>query len=158
MGRDSRRKRPPFLFEHEEDTAFLMVGVSLLESERFQTLLTPAERMFYLCCAANQGAWSQKDELFKALKIYFEGSDLTDYDIRLEAGLESRAVKYPRKFVFPQRMLKRYGYSAVRGNQLLKALFDKGFIRVVAHGKDRRHAFLKLPTVYEFSDDWRKSS
>lgn len=154
----SKDKRPPFTYETDPGSPFGMITNDLLRAKSFQELSRTAQ-IFYIICIAHKADTSQSKALYKALQYYYASIDgMTEEDVKSDSGQNRKTIIHTTKFVFPEEQLKEYGFSAQAGNKYKKELIDKGFIRI-AH-QDKAHlmggAWIRMPTVYEFINDWKK--
>lgn len=159
MPRKSKSIVPSHLYCDNPYASWAMLTDDLLKAKPIQEL-HPPYRYFYLVCCVHKETLMQKQCLYNALKDYYQfiGEEKEDIDIQFEAGTCKKSHITSKKFVFPAKHLKEYGYTPQNANKLFRALIDKGFIRKFANNKRREQGFLKEVTIYEFVDDWKKYS
>lgn len=158
MARRKEREIPPYLYESDAWSSFGLITSDLLQSKAFQEL-SSAARQFYIVLAVNKATVDQRTCLFNTLHGYYKRMKIEkpDVEIAFEAGTSRKSYVKSSMFVFPQVQAEAYGYSAARSSQLKKELENAGFIKACYNKKSRAQARLKIPTVYEFIDDWKQN-
>jgi len=150
---------PRYLYYDDPWANFSMVTDNLLRAKQFQELSAAAKNFYVICCTHKKTA-QQSQCLYMALKEYYQtiGEEKPDIEISYEAGTCKKSYRESDKFVIPQSHLAEYGISPQYASKLKKELIAKGFIRIFANGKHKHNAYDKRVTIYEFINDWKKST
>lgn len=151
-------EKPAYVYETDSDSKFGMITGDLLRSKTFQGLSKTAQ-IFYIDCVVHKAEEDQSKLLYNALAYYYASiPGMTSEDVKNDAGQNRKTLIRTTKFVFPEEHLSEYGYSPQLANKYKNELIEKGFIKI-AH-KDKAHMlegkWIKMPTVYEFINDWKR--
>lgn len=139
---------------------FLMLPPELLQDTTFNSM-KPAAQLFYIAIMTYMETTQGRATLTDVIKEYWsiggtpELESMTQYDIENEANPRG---KFRRGyFVFPEKHIKEYGFTASYAKKLKAILIENGFIRVVAGGKGKKTGYHKNATLYCFDNKWKTS-
>lgn len=144
---------------------YAMISNDLLKADPFREL-TNAERLMYLVLVTHSASSDCVTCLYWTLRAYHEktGKVIPEIDLQEQVGTRARKKQFGSPFfVFPEKHMKQYGYTASQARKLIKALIEKGFIEKYCN--DKAHClstengladFSQMPTVYRFSEKWKK--
>lgn len=162
------KKSPLKKWQYYDDpfSNYAMISNNLLKSDLFRGL-TNAQRLMYLVLVTHATTSECVSCLYETLKAYHKktGKDIPEIELQELTGTRARKKQFGSPyFVFPEKHMKQYGYTASQARKLINALIDKGFIEKYCN--DKAHClntengladFSQMPTVYRFTDKWKKN-
>lgn len=147
-------------------SSYSMISDNLLKSKQFQSL-TNAEKNMLFIIIVHANTSECVTCLYNTLGDYEEKNniDIPDIDLSDKVGTRARKKQFGSPyFVIPKRQLEQYGIKPPQATRYISALIERGFITKYAYDKghylqtsDSHSDFNRLPTVYRFSDKWKKT-